>query len=221
MTPDTVPPTVGPLAIALPAQTIGTSTVQARLAWTASDALPGLESTTLEVRAGTGAFVPVTLSGPTATTANLNLIPGTSYAFRTSATDGRDNVSGWQTLGPVTIKRTQESTSATRWTSTWSRVSDSRLSGGASRRTTARGARATFTFYGRTIVWIATRGSHGGRAQVRIDGVLVGTIDTHAGSTSFRHTVFTRTLARSGTHRIEIRALGDGFVDVDAFLVMP
>ena len=100
-------------------------------------------------------------------------------------------------------------------------MSDARLSRAASRRTTTRGAKATYTFSGRTILWVATRGPHGGRAQVRIDGVYIGTVDLHVGSTSFRRTAFARTLANGGTHRIELRALGDGYVYVDAFVVLP
>ena len=37
ITPDATPPTVGPLTASVPVQTIGVSTVQARLAWTAFD----------------------------------------------------------------------------------------------------------------------------------------------------------------------------------------
>jgi len=95
------------------------------------------------------------------------------------------------------------------------------MSGGASRRASARGASVTYTFYGRSIAWVATRGTHGGRAQVRVDGVLVATIDTYAATTSYRRVVFARTLAARGTHRIQITVLGDGFVDADAFLVLP
>ena len=193
-----------------------------RLTWKATDAVPGVATTGLSLSANGGlSYTIVKLSGPKSTTATLNLVPGVAYRFRAKAIDGRGNDSGWLPIGQLTLRRTQETSGSVVWRGSWSRASDSRLSAGASRRTTTSGARATFTFSGRTILWVATRGARGGRAKVWIDGVSAGVVDTRLSSTAFRRTVFAKTLAKGGLHRIEIRALGDGFVDVDAFLVLP
>jgi chitodextrinase len=216
-----VPPAVGAISASLPTQTIGASTVSVRLSWTAADDVAGVAATELQMRRSGGAYTRVALAGPASTTALVTLVPGASYTFRVRAADARGNVSAWRTLGPFTAKLAQESTSGLARHGTWSRVTGSHLSGGASRRATSRGASVTFTFYGRSIAWVAIRGTRGGRAQVRIDGVLVATVDTRTGSTTYRRTVFSRVLERRATHRIQITALGTGFVDVDAFLVLP
>lgn len=217
---DTTPPVVSAVSAALPTQTIGAS-VSVRLAWTATDAVPGVASTQLQVSKAGAAFTNVALGSATATSASVTLTPGTSYAFRSRATDGRGNASDWQVRSPFVVKLAQESSGGYVRSGTWSIVKDAHLSGRASRRATAKGAKVTYSFSGRTIAWVGTRGSKGGRAQIRIDGVLVATVDTHAGSTSYRRTLFAKTLASGGSHKIELRVLGDGFVDLDAFVVLP
>ena len=49
---------------------------------------------------------------------------------------------------------------------------------------------------------------------------MVATVDLHAASRSDRQIVFATSLASGGPHAIEIRPLGDGRVDVDAFVVL-
>jgi hypothetical protein len=99
-------------------------------------------------------------------------------------------------------------------------VSDARYSGGATRRTTSTAARATFTFSGRSVGWVATRSSTGGRAEVRIDGVLVATVSLRSSAREDRVVVFTKRLASSGSHTLTIRPIG-GRVDIDAFVTLP
>jgi hypothetical protein len=74
-------------------------------------------------------------------------------------------------------------------------------------------------FTGRDVAWVATRSPIGGRAQVRIDGVAVATVDLRAGSTARRRVVFSRHFGDHRAHTLEIVALGGGRVEVDAFLV--
>ena len=82
------------------------------------------------------------------------------------------------------------------------------------------GRRATFAFTGDSIAWVSRRAPNAGRARVRIDGVRVATVDLHAASRGYRRIVFATALATDGPHTIEIRPLGDGRVDVDAFIVL-
>jgi hypothetical protein len=58
------------------------------------------------------------------------------------------------------------------------------------------------------------------RAQVLIDGVAAATIDLDAASTSYRRRVFREGFAGSGKQSIEVRPLGDGRVEIDAFIVL-
>ena len=47
------------------------------------------------------------------------------------------------------------------------------------------------------------RSTIGGRAQVRVDGILVATVDVDAAATAYRRLVWTRHLKRGGTHTLE------------------
>lgn len=124
-------------------------------------------------------------------------------------------------MGRVLSAASQETSANIRWTGTWSTVRSDRFSSGAARRTSSSGRRATYTFTGRDIGWVTARSTVGGRAEVRVDGVLVATIDTDSGASGYRRMLFTKHLATGGTHRIEIRPKGDGRVTVDAFVVLP
>jgi hypothetical protein len=77
------------------------------------------------------------------------------------------------------------------------------------------------SFSGRDIGWVTMRSTIGGRAQVRVDGTLVATVDVDGSSTGYRRMVWTRHLESGGSHTLEIRPLGDGRVTVDAFIILP
>jgi hypothetical protein len=50
--------------------------------------------------------------------------------------------------------------------------------------------------------------------------VVAGTVNLRAATTQYRRVVFSRHFATRAAHTVEIRPLGDGRVEVDAFLVM-
>ena len=68
--------------------------------------------------------------------------------------------------------------------------------------------------------WVATRTTSSGRAEVRIDGVLVGTVQLDRASTAYRQLVLGWHLSTMDWHTIEIRPLGDGRVDLDAIVIL-
>ena len=49
---------------------------------------------------------------------------------------------------------------------------------------------------------------------------MVSTIDLDAGSTQYRRLVFRKGFTGSAKHSIEIRPLGDGRIEIDAFIVL-
>jgi hypothetical protein len=106
------------------------------------------------------------------------------------------------------------------FTGTWTKVTSSSLSGGSARHATSSTRRAKVSFTGQEVALIATRRTTGGRAKMLIDGVQVATIDLDAGATQYRRLVFRKGFAGSGAHSIEIRPLGDGRVEIDAFIVL-
>jgi subtilisin len=86
---------------------------------------------------------------------------------------------------------------------------------------TQAGASARLEFHGRSVSWIASRGPTRGRARVYIDGRLVTTIDLYAASVQHRRTVYRKSWANPGQHRIEIVVVGTAGrprVDVDALV---
>jgi hypothetical protein len=84
----------------------------------------------------------------------------------------------------------------------------------------APGANAHFTFTGRGVAWIATRGPQRGSARVFVDGRLAATINLRAGVRSTRTLVFARNFPAVGTHTLAISVTGGGPVDVDALAVI-
>ena len=80
--------------------------------------------------------------------------------------------------------------------------------------------RARLSFTGHEVALVATRRTTGGMARILIDGKRVATIDLDAGGTEYRRIVFRRAFATGGRHSIEIRPVGDGRVELDAFIVL-
>ena len=80
-----------------------------------------------------------------------------------------------------------------------------------------------YSFTGSAIAVVGRKGPTRGRAEIRIDGVLVATVSAWATSTSGRWLLFSRAVDPSRPHTIEVRVLGTAGrprFDVDAFLVL-
>lgn len=108
---------------------------------------------------------------------------------------------------------------------TWSGLADAGASGGSVRNSATPGAGTQFAFWGPSVTWVSTTGPGHGRARVRIDGAVVGTIDlysvtratqvehTFAGLAAGRHIIRVTVV---GTHNL--RSTGNR-VGSDAFIV--
>ncbi|HEY6570635.1 MAG TPA: hypothetical protein VIZ22_10110, partial [Candidatus Limnocylindrales bacterium] len=219
VSPDAVPPVVTQLRAAIAAGTIGTSTVPGRLSWQGVDSVTGIAGFELQRRSG-GHWVNVALASPVATSVELPLAVGSAARFRIRATDGAGNRSPFTEWGSIEVRRAQEGSGAIDWTGTWHEADGARYSGGHSRHASAHSRRATFAFTGHAIGLVSRRSPSGGHADVRIDGVKVATIDLSASTERYRRIVFRHALAGGGPHTIEIRPVGDGRVDIDAFIVL-
>lgn len=220
VTTDAAPPVVGQLADALAGGRIGASTVPVRLAWHGTDAVSGVAAYQLQQQAAGGAWKTVALEHPTSTSITRSLAVGEASRFRVRAEDGAGNWSAYAAWAPIVPQRRQEGSTAIAWTGTWHPTDDARYSGGHARRATVHARRATFNFNGRGVAFVSRRSPGAGRAEIRIDGTLVATIDLSS-ATSYRRIAFHRELAVGGPHTIQVRPVGDGRVDVDAFIVLP
>jgi hypothetical protein len=190
--------------------------------WSATDP-SGISSYELQVSKNGAAFTAVTLNHPTDTSITTFRVPANSYRFRVRATDGKGNTSG-SLAGPTfTPTVRQETASGITYSGTWTQATLTGASGGSVKYSKSSTARATFSFTGRSVAWVAQMSSNRGVADVYIDGVFVQSIDLFSSTTKPRITVFTRSFASSAAHTIQIRVkatAGRPRVDVDAFVFL-
>ncbi len=217
---DATPPVVRAGVIEIAGSTIGTSTVQLRYRWQATDTPSGVESQVVQRRLGTAAFQVVSRPAAAVSSIVTTTVPGRAETWRVQATDHRGNASPWVAWPSVTTKLLQERSPSIHWTGTWHGATNVADSGRATRYTTAKGARASLQVRARAIAWIGTRRPGGGRVEVWIDGVKRTVVDTNAPTTHHRVVLFQMAWGALGSHRIELRALGGGRVDLDAFVIV-
>ncbi len=155
-------------------------------------------------------------------TATVRTAPiGSTIRYRLRATDGAGNTSSYALGRPFRVRATQESGAGVSFAKSWQTVASSDAAGGGVAFSRVAGARATFTFSGYAVSWVAARGPHRGRADVYVDGHLARRIDLHAATPQARSIAFARRWADNGMHTIEIVNLGTAGhprVDVDAFI---
>jgi hypothetical protein len=83
------------------------------------------------------------------------------------------------------------------------------FTGGTVAFSSTAGARAEFTFTGRSIRWLGQRAFEGGIARVFLDGVPVGEVDTFAGTQEeFQAVMFSATGLAAGSHTLTIEVTG-------------
>jgi len=217
-------PTVTAPVMQFVANTVVTAggAVPTRISWSAGGT--PVQSYRLQQSRNGGAFVNVALPTPTTTGVTRSLTAGT-YVFRVSATGaGGGSVSAFSTAPAVAVALAQQTSPTVTYVGTWTNQAMAGASGGSVRFAAAAGARATYAFSGRSISWISTKGPNRGRAEVRVDGILRGTVDLFAATQQARRVVFALDGLTAGPHTIEVRALGTrnpssrgSRVDVDAF----
>ncbi len=206
---------------------LGTGTVPVRVAWSGSDATSGIAQYQLQESVNGGTFADVSLTSATATTVTRSLTPGYKYQYRLRARDGASNWSGWSTGTAFTVGAHQESSASITYTTGWKATKLSGAYGGYVKYATAGGNKASFSFTGRNVAWVAPKSSARGLAEVWVDGAKVATVDLYSSSTLARRVVFTRAWDSVGTHTLEVRVLGTKNslssrtrVDVDAFVLL-
>jgi hypothetical protein len=195
--------------------------------WQGADARSGLAAYSLQQVVNGGAPTQASLSNPLATATVRYLVPGNTYQYRIQAVDRAGNTSV-VTDGPTfAFNAFQETAPSIAYSTGWEQRSHAFAMNGGVKASSAAGKTATLTFTGTDIAWISTRGADRGIVEVRIDGVLKGTVDLYNATLQGRRIVFAATGLTPGQHTIEVRVLGtknaasSGFrVDVDAFGVL-
>ena len=217
---DPAGPEVATLQARLAGRTGGGRTVAVRLAWTLRPGSAPATGFRISLQVGDRAFERVASVDGTTRSLAVTVGGGRTSTFRIEPLGVGGAAGEIATWAPLTPAIQQEKSRSVEVRGPWRDASGPSLSGGTVTFTGSRGATLTFTFRGSDVGWVATRTPMSGRAQVRVDGRLVDTIDLAAPGVRYRQLLFHRHVGESGQHTLQIRALGDGRVDVDAFVVL-
>jgi hypothetical protein len=219
----TPPATTTPSTHVRSGTTIGTTTVPATVAWTASDSGGSGLGTYDIARSTDGSGYSTLATSLTSTSYNATLTLGHAYRFRVRSRDNAGNLGPWATGVTVAPRITDQTSTSVTYTGTWSTGSTTKYFGGTVRFASSGGASASYTFTGRAVGWVTTRALRSGSARVYIDGVLATTISLYASSYTYRYIAYQRWWTTSGTHTIKIVVVGTSGhprIDIDAFAVL-
>jgi hypothetical protein len=217
--------TVGPVVTAprrgLVAETsIVSGRIDVRLPWSGSDDASGIARYELAQSTDGGAWATVstTLTSPTST---RSLAPLHSYRFRVRGIDNAGNVGAWATGQAFRVSRYSESNGAIHYSRGWSIVSSQAYWGGAAKKSSTAGARASITFTGRSIAWVARTGPNRGRAAIYVNGTKVATVDLYSATAQAQRVVWARSWTSSVSRTVSIRVAGTAGrprIDLDALV---
>jgi hypothetical protein len=217
---DQVPPVaLAPAKRFITGSAIGAGRIPARITWSATDAHTGVASYRLDQSTNHGAFLPVATGLPKATM-DVRLAPRSQYQFGGRAVDKAGNLSPNALGGTFLVSAYHETHSRITYRGTWRKTSSSSYWGGAAKYASARGAKASFSFTGKTFAWVARKGPTRGKAEVLVNGTRVATVDLYASvyrnyrvvwstswSTATKRTITIRVLGTSGRPRVDLDAL--------------
>jgi hypothetical protein len=123
-------------------------------------------------------------------------------------------------VAAVTLHRFSEASTAVIYTGSWAVARHAGYGGGVVRYATKAGATASLTFTGTRISWYGPVGPTRGQARVRIDGVVVKTVNLQATAFLARKVVFSTSWATAAKHTIVIEVVGTAghpYVALDEF----
>jgi subtilisin len=164
-------------------------------------------------------------SSSTATTAGVRSALRTQtighlYQYRVRARDAAGNWSAWAEGPVLTSALIQDRSTAVSYSGTWRKSIYSGASGGTTTYATAAGARVRTVFSGRAVAIVAPRGPSRGSAWIYVDGVYRGLVSFRAATGLSRVVMYATTFPTVGTHSIQLRLVGNGRVDLDAFVIL-
>ncbi len=192
---DRTGPAVSPPGLALRAGTVGHAAVPVTLGYGAADP------------AGVGA---ARLTSPfTATLAPAGrryattAVPGTARTWTVAAADRVGNVRSAATNRTVGLY----AQSVAAHTAGWRQWNNGVYLNGSAWVSTTAGARLSWTFTGRAVGLVASRGN-AGQVRVSVDGGSPVTVDTRAARITHRQLVWARWFPAAGTHTVTVTVVG-------------
>jgi subtilisin len=208
-----------PTADGRPRGVIGATTVPTRVVWPVASDVSPIGGYEIQASVDGGGWSPATSLGPTVRTIAPSQTIGHAYRYRVRARDIGGNWSTWAEGNSYTASLVQDRSASVVYKGRWVRASYKLASGGSVRYATARGASVKLTFTGRAVAFVGPVGPTRGSAKVYFDGVLRGTVSFKARKNSSRLVLYSIGSNTLGRHTLEIRLVGNGRVDADAFVV--
>jgi subtilisin family serine protease len=214
------PTATAPVAATYPKSSLGTSTLQARISWSAatdpSSPIGGYE---IQESVDGGPWGASATLGPTARAIAPIQFIGHTYQYQLRARDTVGNWSPWVAGPTVRSSLVQNVSSAVGYVGRWRRLYYSNASGGSVSYATTAGASARAMFVGRAVAIVGPVGPTRGSARIYVDGVYRGVVSFRSSRNQSRKVVFTTALSSLGTHSIQLRLVGNGRVDLDTFVI--
>ena len=159
-----------------------------------------------------------TIANTSGTSLSTTAWPGSRYQFRVRSGSGP-----WK-YGASSLVVPEYPPADVNLTGSWSSEANFSSYGELPVYSTQAGARATLTFDGRAVAWIASQGPTRGRANVYLDGTFVTQVDLYRSSSRNRQIVFTHSWASFGNHTLRIDVLGSPAshkrIDIDTLLTV-
>ena len=200
-------------------------TVPARLSWCGVTRRgSGVRSYIVQASGNAGATYPMTVtSRSTARSIRRDLPVGPTFRWRARTTDTAGRTGSWRYSPTARVTRYQETDRAFTYAGAWKTDATGNASGGGQRSAGAAGASASITLTDvRQFAIVGPRSANRGSFEVWVDGLKVATVSERASATVHRRVLYVGSLARGRgvSHTIEVRAFGDGRIDVDAVLAL-
>ena len=189
------------------------------ISWSATDIGTGVASYEVQVSVGGGAYTNVYTGAATSVTKFYRF--SRTLSFRVRATDGEGNVSGWATAATRRLTAYQRNSTKLTYTGTWTKVTSAGSSGTGYLYTRTIGKRATLTFSGREVIYVAPKSSGSGYVKVSSDGKSVGRFNLRSSTTKLGQIIAKKVWTANGKHTMRITNDQSGRrTSLDAFIVL-
>jgi hypothetical protein len=202
----TIPTVTAPRRGFLAGTALGSGAIQLRVPWSGADTGTGIDRYELAQQNDGGAWTTVaTVAAPTAT---RSIPTEHTYRFRVRAFDKAGNSSGWAYGDTFRVSRFSEYNSRISYVGTWSTAKDARLWGGGAKWSAVAGSKASLTFTGRSIAWVAAMGPGRGIAEVYVNGSKVAAVDLAAGPAGYQRVAWVGSWTTAVSRKVTIKVLG-------------
>jgi hypothetical protein len=189
------------------------------ISWSATDIGTGVASYEVQVSVAGGTYTNIYTGAGTSVTKFYRF--SRTLSFRVRATDGEGNVSGWATAATRRLTAYQRNSTKLTYTGTWTKVTSAGSSGTGYLYTKTLGKRATLTFSGREVIYVAPKSSGSGYVKVSSDGKSVGRFNLRSSTTKLGQIIARKVWTANGKHTMRITNDQSGRrTSLDAFIVL-